>query len=569
MIKYNASHYCNYSELSQLLKNWEKSYPHLCKLESIGKSLEGRELWLMTLTDFETGKPEDKSAYWIDGNTHAIEITGSQAALHTIDMLIKGYKKDNFITTLLKDHTFYILPRIAVDGVELLLTNSYCVRSSPVQWPKKQAQENALQAQDINSDGQILKMRVEDKNGIWKISKHDPRIMTFRLPDDIGENGEVYYQIYTEGAFQNYGGLQKQITNSQRIDFNRQYPADWLPEGEQKGAGPFPLSQPETYAIVKAITDRPNIVGAQSYHTFSGIILRPFNADPDERMDLHDFTVYETLGKRGEEITGYKCVSIYHDYRYNHDDKTGGSFTEWAYKHLGLYVFTTELWNIGYKAGISIERPVEWIVKGASEEEEIKIIQWCDQNLEAGSYFADWTKFKHPQLGDIEIGGWKYAFTWSNPPPEFLEEEVEKNVKFTLSCAASNPKIHFHTLHEETIGFEQDQPLRKIKVIIENKGYLPTYGSKRALKASVVAKPKICAHLIGEGEILFGGLDFETEHLEGRTSNYHFSSLFLHTGYPNKNIRELEWVIKGKGDFKVEIYFQRGGKLRHTFTYKP
>ena len=37
-------------------------------------------------------------------------------------------------------------------------------------------------------------------------------------------------------------------------------------------------------------------------------------------------------------------------------------------------------------------------------------LQWCDANLPAGSYFADWTPFEHPQLGSVEIGGWSYKF---------------------------------------------------------------------------------------------------------------------------------------------------------------
>lgn len=41
-------------------------------------------------------------------------------------------------------------------------------------------------------------------------------------------------------------------------------------------------------------------------------------------------------------------------------------------------------------------------------------LQWCDENLPSGSYYADWTPFEHPQLGTVEIGGWRYKFVVSS-----------------------------------------------------------------------------------------------------------------------------------------------------------
>ena len=49
----------------------------LAKLRSVGKSVEGRELWLMEITNLDTGAPETKPAVWIDGNTHAGRLNNS------------------------------------------------------------------------------------------------------------------------------------------------------------------------------------------------------------------------------------------------------------------------------------------------------------------------------------------------------------------------------------------------------------------------------------------------------------------------------------------------------------
>ena len=44
--------YRDFKEMSQFLIDAQKKYPQFTKLESIGKSYEGRDLWLMTITDF-------------------------------------------------------------------------------------------------------------------------------------------------------------------------------------------------------------------------------------------------------------------------------------------------------------------------------------------------------------------------------------------------------------------------------------------------------------------------------------------------------------------------------------
>ena len=83
-----------YNELTRLLKAYEKEYPNLIRLESIGKSHEGRDVWLITVTDFKSGSDAEKPALWVDGNLHASEVTGSTAALYLIHSLVTRYKED-------------------------------------------------------------------------------------------------------------------------------------------------------------------------------------------------------------------------------------------------------------------------------------------------------------------------------------------------------------------------------------------------------------------------------------------------------------------------------------------
>ena len=77
MSKLKFDHYYLYDELTATLQKRASEYPSLAKLRSVGKSVEGRELWLMEITNLDTGAPETKPAVWIDGNTHAGRLNNS------------------------------------------------------------------------------------------------------------------------------------------------------------------------------------------------------------------------------------------------------------------------------------------------------------------------------------------------------------------------------------------------------------------------------------------------------------------------------------------------------------
>ena len=71
-----------YDELTALLHGYAEEHPNLVSVESIGKSHEGRDIWLLAVTNRVTGAMEDKPAYWVDGNIHSIELTASAAVLY-------------------------------------------------------------------------------------------------------------------------------------------------------------------------------------------------------------------------------------------------------------------------------------------------------------------------------------------------------------------------------------------------------------------------------------------------------------------------------------------------------
>ena len=106
--------YHDYKEMVKFLKDVNQKYPDYTDLVSIGKSFQGRDLWLLTVTDFKTGKPEDKPAIWVDGGVDSDEVIATEAALGLIHRLVTA--NDKATKTLMKTRVFYIIPNMIPDG---------------------------------------------------------------------------------------------------------------------------------------------------------------------------------------------------------------------------------------------------------------------------------------------------------------------------------------------------------------------------------------------------------------------------------------------------------------------
>jgi murein tripeptide amidase MpaA len=180
---YSSSKYHRYAEITGFLHAWAALYPNLCRLESVGKSMEGRDVWSVTLTNFATGDDQAKPAYHINGQHHAGEITASATSVYTIHYLLTNYGTDPAVTELLDTRTVYILPRLSVDGTEWYFDNPQMIRSTPLMYPLPEEPEG-LRPEDVDGDGRILWMRVPQPDGEWKVSDKDPRLMIRRRPED-------------------------------------------------------------------------------------------------------------------------------------------------------------------------------------------------------------------------------------------------------------------------------------------------------------------------------------------------------------------------------------------------
>ncbi len=546
--------YYNYAQLIDVLHTLAAEYPDILRLSVLGQSHEGRGIPLIILTNQATGPDLEKPAFYVDGNIHATELTASVAALYLINRLVEGYGSDPKITRILDEQVIYVIPRLNPDGAEAALAATpRFVRSGTRPYPFTEKQDG-LHEEDIDGNGRLLQMRIADPTGDWKASDRDPRLMIKRGPD---EEGGQYYRLFDEGLIENYDGVMILPARPLAgLDFNRNFPFEWRPEGHQPGAGDYPGSEPEIRAALEFIAGHPNIYGAITYHTFSRAILRPYSTKSDDEMDTADKWVYEAIGERGTEITGYPCVSVFHHFRYHPKEITTGGFDDWLFDHRGIFTFTVELWDLATASGVedkSKEKKfMDWFRKHPLAD-DYKILDFV--NAHAPGALVEWQPFEHPQLGPVEIGGWDALYSWRNPPHELLEAEVAPQADFAIAFASLAPRLQWRDVKVTTLG----DGAYHVLAVVENAGFLPTYVSHRGLAVKAVRPVRLEIELETGMQLVGGKQKVEIGQLEGRSNKLAVS----HEASPTDNRGKAEWVVHAPagGVLEVRAVAQRAGVL--------
>ncbi|UCE42177.1 MAG: hypothetical protein JSV17_04185 [Candidatus Aminicenantes bacterium] len=545
--------YHNYSETTSILKDLSEQYKNLCQLYSIGKSFQGKEIWCMEITDYSTGLPNTKPGMYIDGNTHAGEVSGAEVCLYDIDYLLKNFGKDPLVTKLLKERVFYILPKINPDGSDSYLRKP----EDPIDPNLKKIDddEDGLLDEDgpddLNRDGIISIMRVRDEDGSLKTSSKDPRLM---VPREIDEKGE-WRIIGPEGLDNDEDGrINEDPPGRERTVSNRNYPAYWAPSWIQSSAGPYPLSEPEAKAQIDFILAHPNIAGIQAHHTHSGVILRPYCNLGDEHIPAGDMRNFLAIGAIGTKITGYPVLSVYNDFTSDKSNPRHGVFVDWAYDHFGTLAYTTEIWKAPGETGRSV-------FQGTDEN---VAMEWNDKELE-GKGFVNWTKYDHPQFGKVEIGGWNRNYFSQNPPARFMEKEWKINCLFELKHAEMLPFLKIEKIETESLG----ENLFRLTVVVVNEGYLPTNVTQKAID-NQMAKPVLASLKLEGAELLIGKQEVELGHIQGNApiSSSRFS--FSRNDAP-QNKKTVQWLVRGKKkNPAVEIIFesQKAGTTKKKISLR-
>ncbi|MCU0254973.1 MAG: carboxypeptidase, partial [Acidobacteria bacterium] len=265
---------------------------------------------------------------------------------------------------------------------------------------------------------------------------------------------------------------------------------------------------------------------------------------------------YRKMGEKGQALTGYPAISVYHDFRYHPKQVIGGTF-DWIYEHLGAYCWVVEIWSPMREAGIENYAYIDWF-RDHPEADDLKLYRWSAQAL-GGLAHAPWRPFDHPQLGHVEIGGWDRFHAFSNPPPALLARELARFPRWLVWQALTSPRLELVAAQADTLG----AGLYRVRLVVQNSGWLPSYVSKRGLERKVV-RGAIAEIALPAGATLVQGKRREDMgQLEGKAYKHTGISFWPETHVTDDRVK-VEWVVRAAPgtDVALTLRHDKAGVVR-------
>ncbi|MCR4439508.1 MAG: M14 family metallopeptidase [bacterium] len=579
--------YHNYDELTTSLKQLAATHRDLVELQSIGRSREGRELWVVRLAA-KGGDPDRRPAVLVVANMEANHLVGSEVALYTIEHLVTTCAGNDSVRSLLEKRTFYLVPRLNPDGAETLFGKAVWARTTnATPWDDDfddVADEDG--PEDLNGDGLITLMRVKDPEGDYLPDPAEPRLL--KVADRAkGERG--VYKVYTEGV-DNDGDEQYNEDAAGGVDLDMNFPHAY-PE-HTLGAGLHALSEVESRALVDFVLAHRNIAVILAYGAYDNLLTPPQARATGEREQEPDFAQFAG-GRRGFEFPSgmtrgqmrrmferkaptavlsqdvpyfqevsrrYKELVGIDEDRAKEKPKPRGAFYEWGYFQYGVPSFSAKVWTLPEMkeerparqreaAPDSMRRPERrrelmgeplgprGRERRSEESDDVIWLKWADKEL-GGKGFVPWTPYKHPTLGEVEIGGLDPLLK-INPPPARIAELGRTHAKFAMCLAELCPEIAIAKTEVKAHG----GGVFTIKAEVENKGFFPTALTQGVRCLGV--KPTLVKLTLEKGELLTGSGVVRLPTLEGSGKRERY-----------------EWLVKATPGSKarLEVISEKAGQ---------
>lgn len=568
-----ASNY-PFARLSEEIQALQRRYPRLIQVSSIGQSVQGRELWLITLTDLEAGPPEAKPALFVAGNLEGHHVSASAMVLGIARQLAESWSRSDSVRELLGRRTFYLLPRANPDGAEQAF--------GPPRWeqtanllPWDEDFDDSVDEdgpEDLNGDGWITQIRVPDPDGDYIADPEDSRVLR-RIDRAKGEVGQ--YKVYLEGI-DNDGDGQYNEDGPGGIHLDRNFPHAY--PYHQPGAGRYQLQAPEARAIVDFLLAHRNVAAVLSFCLHDNLLSPPQSSrQATEAREREE--VSPPPGVRGPRRPRQPATTVHPEdavyfQRAAHVFRTmlgapeksllelpkpEGAFYEWAYFHYGVPSFATPGWypsleetrpsgpdtargDGGNQREVERRRPTRPVRQSSEASQPSPDLQWLRwlERCAGGAGFLSWTPFRHPQLGQVEIGGFLPGAR-VNPPDSLLPDLVHRHARFCAELARWLPQVELDSVTVKPLAEE----VFRLSVRVRNQGYFPTVLA-HAAQARAVKPTRI--EIETEAQLLSG------------------TRITFLDPVPGSRSAKAEWIVRGKKgqSVKITVIAEKAGTVRRV-----
>jgi M6 family metalloprotease-like protein len=422
-----VDHYLNYDELTAYMKSLEQRYPNRVRLVSMGKSIEGREIWALEVTDFTAGPPESKPAVYAQGALHGNEISSMTTVLYLAWQLAANPAGSRTTDKLARTTTLYAAPAVNPDALHHFATEPHSHWRPRYNYrPFDDDRDGKLDEdpyEDLDGDGEIGLMYARDEQGAFVLREG-------RL---VRGEGEPRYRLVGREGTDNDGDGKYSEDRPGGVDLNRNFPVGFASRTSFGGtSGARAASEPETQAIVEFVSARPNIAMFLDYHNDANCV---FYWCDDARAA--DAALLGTTAERAKSLLGYEPRPL--------DHSGAGLSIAWAYGGLGVFSLLVEL------------------EPSRGEPEDYFTTAW------QGKAFLPARPLKHPQLGEVLIGNDFKKLAKRNPHPADIVWQADRNWVFVKELLGRVPRLALRqpVISRTAEGF-------RIRGEVINSGDLPT-----------------------------------------------------------------------------------------------
>jgi zinc carboxypeptidase len=453
--------YANYVSLTEQVRKLDES--DLVALRSLGKSLDGRDVWLIVVG---SGKVDEKPAIVVVGNVDPAHIFGSELALRAAQKLVAKAGQDEATKKLLAERTFYFIPRPDPDGTEKCFRGPF---REPAGNARKTDDDRDFSfgedgPDDLNGDGWITQMRIEDETGKLFPHPQEPRILVTADPKK-GERGR--YRVLTEGR-DNDGDEQFNEDAGDGVALSRNFTFGYRPFTAAAGANA--ASESESRLLADFLHDRPNVAVVFSFSTEDNLF-HPWKPDSQKERGRIKTAVLSSDAALLEHLAAeYKKVHGGSDCPA--PPEPAGSFSQWAYFHYGRWSLSARAWWVPKTEPPKKDEPdvaKEIPADDKRGSDERNVLNWLAKEKLDG--FADWKPIEHPDFPGkkVEVGGLR-PFYQLNPPAKELDALADKHIQFLTMIPTWLPELAIVDRKAEALG----GGVQRISLTIVNRGLLPT-----------------------------------------------------------------------------------------------